>query len=222
VRLPRLRMGTLSGTFYNNLYSVAPGTLKRDTRGLSAVCLLPPKVKVDRPFTAHPATRRETPSGPPYGRTGITKEVVRPHTATPARGGAALPGVNPEENTAKARKRTQRPKTATVGQKSGRPGGGMTPYGTMIDSRPSTADSFTKKVDKYRAEPVSKSRKCWNRINPGHMLERWDSTNRAVQNPKFDGDEYRMAKEFHLPKTDIMTYVNDMIRMRVSIKTGFR
>lgn len=53
-------MGTLSNSFYNvrttftyidavdavcrqNLYATAPGQLRRDGKGLSAVCLLPPK-----------------------------------------------------------------------------------------------------------------------------------------------------------------------------------
>ena len=92
-------------------------------------------------------------------------------------------------------------------------------------SRAGTADStdsHDKKVNFYRRQPVSKSRKCWNRINPGHMLEKWDSTHRTIGNPEYKKDNYLMVKEAHLAKTDIATYVHEMIMMGVSIKTGFR
>merc|ERR1711998_62527 len=235
-RLPSLSDMVLSNKFYNNLFDVAPGTLRRDTTGLSAVCLLPPKVKVQgrvHPKSAISAIRRETPSGPPYGRS-----MPRPKSAAPSRSGdlnwcsgEISQEVQPQPRPSSRRGRPQSAKarltTAPNNQTKGFQGKTaeehrVTPLGTTFDSRPSTADSFEDKIRHYRKQPVSDSRKCWNRINPGHMLNEWDSTNRKTQNPDFGVQPYKFEKEFHLPKTDIMTYVNDMIRMKVSIKTGFR
>jgi len=208
-------MGTFSNSFYQDLYDVAPGTLRRDTSGLSAVCLLPPKVKLERPYSAmaSPAIRKDTPAGPPYGRRGpLTR---RPQTAHVGNASAAKAEANETSARPSEQGRSARPRPHTAKEKGeGKQGENK--------SRPTTADSFSEKVSYYRQQPVSKSRKCWNRINPGHMLEKWDSTHRATTNPNFPKTQYKMEKEFHLPKTDIMIYVNDMIKMRVSIKTGFR
>merc|ERR1712070_464525 len=59
----------LSNKSYANLFDVTPGTLRRDTKGLSAVCLLPPKVKIEgRPLSAMHAIRNDTPASYPYPR----------------------------------------------------------------------------------------------------------------------------------------------------------
>lgn len=213
-------MGTLSNSFYNNLYATAPGQLRRDGKGLSAVCLLPPKIKItSRPQSAL-ITRKETPSGPPYARS------IRPQSAKPsmpqARATVTAANVIEADRLEVKSRRSRRPKSANPKMQNNNTASRMTPLGTCIDSRPGTADSFEDKVAHYRAQPITQSRKCWNRINPGHMLEHWDSTNRKVQNPDFGLKPYQMQKEHHLPKTDIMTYVNDMIKMKVSVKTGFR
>ena len=102
---------------------------------------------------------------------------------------------------------------------------GARPQSAVLGSRVSTAeslDSQDQRVNYYRKQPVSKSRKCWSRINPGHMLEKWESTHRTQGNPKYSQKDYAFNKEFHLAKTDIMEYVNDMILMKVSVKNGFR
>lgn len=249
----------LSNKFYANLYNLEPGTMRRDTSGLSAVCLLPPQTKIELPPAsageAFTGMRREIADGGyPYPRSfgrnrpqsamplppkpGAPNKKTRPQTASASRKNTAAAYVT-SDIANKALERSKRPQSASVSRPptnsdQNKPGSQqnkaksskMRPQSAHAGgSRAATADSqdsHDRRVDFYRKQPVSKSRKCWNRINPGHMLEKWDSTHRTIGNPEYKKDNYLMVKEAHLAKTDIATYVHEMIMMGVSIKTGFR
>jgi len=120
----------------------------------------------------------------------------------------------------RARPQSAKPRSAQMSQ-----GARARPQSAVAaGSRATTAgsmDSEDRRVEYYRKQPISKSRQMWNRINPGHMNEKWESTHKA-HITKYAHKNYAFKKEFHQAKTDIMEYVNDMIMMKVSVKYGFR
>merc|ERR1711988_1400178 len=156
----RVRFMVLSSHFYNTLYECTPGTLRRDTAGLSAVCLLPPKVKLDRPQTAVIATRRETPAGPPYGRSGISDTIVhRPHTVRAPRDLGLTQGTDRALQIGQsALDAARRPKTVVHAQMKGMHGTQRNKARPHTASKVTEADSFEEKVMYYRQQPISTSR----------------------------------------------------------------
>ena len=66
----------------------------------------------------------------------------------------------------------------------------------------------------------TKSRQMWRRINPGHMTQVWNTSQKACQN---DEQREQQMAEFkfnaHLRKTDINTYANAYARQYPRIET---
>eukprot|EP00658_Telonema_sp_P-2_P041979 TRINITY_DN3007_c0_g1_i1.p1 TRINITY_DN3007_c0_g1~~TRINITY_DN3007_c0_g1_i1.p1 ORF type:complete len:252 (-),score=52.83 TRINITY_DN3007_c0_g1_i1:206-961(-) len=181
----------LSAKFYQNLYDVSnAGKLgKRDTTGLSAICLLPPRVTI-RPATAdaaraqpsHPSRARPaTSSHQNDKRTSRSRERSRPSSA----GGTKLKDylLKPDPKS----KSKSRPKSAASSV-----GGPQ-------------EQEFQKLLTKHRCQPVHPSRKLWNRINPGHMMEEWKTTHKVSACPEFKRDpNYTFKKEHHNPKSEFL------------------
>lgn len=195
-------MSGLSLKFYNNLYETPPGRLikKKDTQQLSAICLLPPRV------TLYGRERPSTAGGRVQSSGNSRQSRQRPVSAAVDRRFDAE-----DTRTKDAADRRSRPASAKSSQ-STKLAEYLFKKEAVKAQRPQSAavstsgnSEFDQMLKRYRSAPVHPSRKLWNRINPGHMMEEWKTSHKTITAPEYNSNpHYNFQKEFHVPKSEFL------------------
>jgi len=80
--------------------------------------------------------------------------------------------------------------------------------GTLLDTQ-----HFDPALKPKTIARPTKSRHLWKRLNPGHMTQLWDTSQRVCQNDEQREEQMnQFAFNAHLRKTDINTYANAYAR----------